>query len=515
MENNLPMLRDHYPPPNPPSVREFVEMGFRWWWRMAIVFLLTVLAAVGIAFYFRDYQSEMKLLVRRERSDPIISPDQTRIEPRLDLSEEELNAEIELLRSEDVLRSVVREFSLQDRTREPLWYRFSRDPVGSSEEVRTAKAVARLNALLSVSRPKLSNVITVGYRSGDPYLAADVLKSVSRFYLQKHLAARRPPGQFEFFEQQAEDYRQKLAAAEADLARFPRSGGVVVGQTELENIVGQISELQTAQQQTETATRETERRISTLIHQLESTPPRMTTAVRTADNPQLEMELKGTLLNLEIKRAELLQKFQPTYREVQQVDQQITAARAAIAAAEASPPRDETTDRDPTYEWLRSELAKARTELSSLEAKAASLRGAIAQREEEARRLNESNLRQIDLQREATALEGHYQLYVQKREEARISDALDRNRILNVMVVQEPAVPVLPRRSPTLIILAGLFAATLLSLATAVISERLDGSFRDPQDVQWSLDLPVLALLPSGETTALARRSSFDDEPKF
>jgi uncharacterized protein involved in exopolysaccharide biosynthesis len=271
------------------------------------------------------------------------------------------------------------------------------------------------------------------------------------------------------------------------------------------------------QQQTETSIRETEMRIGTLLKEMEATSPRMTTAVRTADNPQLEMELKGKLLELELKRTELLQKFQPSYREVQQLDQQIEAARAAIAAAEASPPRDETTDRDPTYDWIRSELAKARTELSSLEAKSASLRRAITQTEEEARGLNVSNLRQIDLAREAKALEASYQLYLQKREEARISDALDRNKILNVMVAQAPTIPVLPRRSPWVVVAGGMLAAVFFGMITAFVSERLDGSFRNSEEVQWYLDVPVLALLPAGETTALARRGrgSFSDEQKL
>jgi uncharacterized protein involved in exopolysaccharide biosynthesis len=517
METNSLMSVEHRPPASQPGSREFVEMGFRWRWRIVAVFLLTLGVAIFTAFSFHEYESEMKLLVRRERVDPIITPDQITAQPRSELSEEELNAEIELLRSDDVLRRVVLELKLQDRASEPLWYRLSREPVGSSEEVRTARAIEKLNNTLSVSRPRLSNVITVGYRSDNPKFSTEVLNAVSRAYLDKHLSVRRPPGQYEFFEKQAEEYRTKLAAAEERLARFPRSGGAVAGQAELENAVRRASELRAEQQQTETAMRETEMRIGTLTKELSATSPRMTTAVRTADNPQLEMELKGTLLTLELKRTELLQKFQPSYREVQQVEQQIEAARAAIAEAEAAPPRDETTDRDPTYEWLRSELAKARTELSALEAKAISLRRAVGQTEEEARTKNESNLRQGDLLREAKALEASYQLYLQKREEARISDALDRNRILNVTMAQLPTVPVLPMRSPWFVILGGLVAGGLLSLITAFVSERLDSSFRNPEEVQWYLEVPVLALLPAGETTSLATRGrgSLSNEQKL
>ena len=94
--------------------------------------------------------------------------------------------------------------------------------------------------------------------------------------------------------------------------------------------------------------------------------PRMTTVVRTADNPELLQQLKSTLLNLELKRTELLTKYEPTYRLVQEVDQQIADAKSAISAEESKPIRDETTDQDPDYQWVRAELTKAQADLSGL-----------------------------------------------------------------------------------------------------------------------------------------------------
>ena len=50
--------------------------------------------------------------------------------------------------------------------------------------------------------------------------------------------------------------------------------------------------------------------------------------VRNSDNPQLLEQLKSTLLNLELKRTDLLTKYEPTYRLVQEVDQQIADAKS-------------------------------------------------------------------------------------------------------------------------------------------------------------------------------------------
>ena len=123
--------------------------------------------------------------------------------------------------------------------------------------------------------------------------------------------------------------------------------------------------------QAQTAVLETEQRVRALQAQLQSIKPRMTTVVRNADNPQLLEQLKSTLLNLELKRTELLTKYDPTYRLVQEVDQQIADAKSAISAEESKPIRDETSDQNPDYQWVQAELTKAQADLSGLKARVA------------------------------------------------------------------------------------------------------------------------------------------------
>ena len=87
-------------------------------------------------------------------------------------------------------------------------------------------------------------------------------------------------------------------------------------------------------------------------------------------------------------------------------------------------------------------------------------------------------------------------LYLRKREEARIGDALDQRGILNVTLVQEPVVPALPNHSLGMIILFGFLLASTLSTSLAFASDYLDPGFRTPAEVSAFLDAPVLASLP-------------------
>ncbi len=111
---------------------------------------------------------------------------------------------------------------------------------------------------------------------------------------------------------------------------------------------------------------ETQQRVQEIDAQLAKLPERTTTQVRTADNPELLRALKASLLDLELKKTQLLTKFEPTHRLVQEVEQQILQAETAIAAEKLTPVRDETTDQDANYEWARAELQKAQVEMKGL-----------------------------------------------------------------------------------------------------------------------------------------------------
>ncbi len=177
--------------------------------------------------------------------------------------------------------------------------------------------------------------------------------------------------------------------------------------------------------------------------------PRLTTEIRTGENPQLMQQLKSTLLNLELKRTELLTKFDPSYRLVQEIDKQIAETQAAISEEENQPPQERTTDQDPTYQMLRSELAKAEEELSGLDARATASRTVAGEYHAAALNLEKEGLQQEDLERVEKTDEDNYLLYSKKREEARISDALDQRGILNVAIAEKPLTPALPVQSPT------------------------------------------------------------------
>jgi uncharacterized protein involved in exopolysaccharide biosynthesis len=190
-----------------------------------------------------------------------------------------------------------------------------------------------------------------------------------------------------------------------------------------------------------------------------------------------------------------LTKYQPTYALVQEVDKEIADARASIVTEESRPIRQETTDRNPTYSWINEELAKAKADYSGLQARAAATQAIVATYEKKAEELDQKGIVQQDLLRTMKTDEENYLMYQRKREEARMTNALDQTRILNVAIAEQPVAPTLPSNSPWSALVVGGLLAVVVSLGTAFILDYMDTSFRTPAEVLSELNVPVLGAI--------------------
>lgn len=474
------------------SSRDLIAIGFRHKRPILITFGAILFGAIFAALILpAEYQATTKFLVEHQRVDPVVSPDKDQGVIRLDIPEEELNSEVELLQDGDVMRQVVLASGLHER-RTWLSYLW----IKGKEQTRIAKAVAALRKDLQISLVKKSDLISVTYTSSDPQLAVRVLQALDEAYLQKNLAVHHPPGEFQFFDQETENYKKNLADAEAQLKTFSEQDGGVSPQLARDMTLTKLSEFTGTLQQTYADIAATQRRIDALEKQSGETPQRLTTQLRAVDDAQVLQGLKTTLMTLELKRTELLTKYQPTYPLVQEVDKQITETRASIANEESKPVRDETTDRNPTYAWLNEELAKARADESGLNARAAAIQATVARYKNQAHDLEAKGLLEQDLLRRIKTDEENYLLYQHKREEARMTDALDRKRILNVAIAEQPSLPSVPSNSPWTVVLMGALLATSVSIGMAFTLEYTDPSFRTPSEVFSELNIPVLAAVP-------------------
>jgi len=490
MAEELTIIRKPVPAISP-TMRDLLAVLFRQRRLALISFMATFLAILGYGVLAPSYQAHMNVLVRRGRVDPLVTPAPTPspMFQRDEITDEELNSQVELLRDDEILRTVVQATAQAGR---PWYERY----LGGSEEVRLARSVRRMARRLTVVPIRKTNIIQVDYSSSDPAQAAAVLHSLAHAYLERQQRVRRPSGEYEFFDQQVTQSRRGLLDAEFRLMDFSSDQGVVSAAQERDMALQKLSDAEANDRQTQVTIAETRQRIRGLESKLKSLPERTLTVIRNSDNPQLTGKMKSKLLELQLKRTELLTKFQPSYRLVQEIDQQIAETRASILGEEHSPLRDETTNQEPNHEWAKSELIKAQVELGTLEAHGQAVRIQVTGYREVAQRLGGNALRQGELLAELKVAEEKYLLYVNKREEARIENALDQGGILNVTIAEEPRVPALPARAGWMFGLIGVMLGSTLSTGLAFTADYLTPGFRTPDEVVAYLGVPVLASLP-------------------
>jgi uncharacterized protein involved in exopolysaccharide biosynthesis len=480
-----------------PTARDVVAVLFRQRLLLLVTFSALFLGIFLYGLIAPPYQSEMKVLVRRGRLDPLVTSipsSSPQFEHQEEVTEEELNSEAELLHDDQILRTVVRDAGA---AQEQSWFW---KLVGESEDARVVRAARRLDKRLEVEPVRKTALIDVTYTSSDPQRGAKILACLGAAYLERHLQVRRPSGELNFFEQQLQEARRGLEASELRLMEFTRDEGVVSAALERDIALQKLSETDASEKDIRVSLAETAQRIKALQAKLPSFPERTTTQIRNLDNPQLLGKIKSRLLELELKRTELLTKYGSSYRLVQEVNQEIEETKAAIAAEDKTPLREQTSEQDPNHEWVKSELMKAQIELQDLLARSSATSTVVASYRVNAQQLGERAIRQQELQNDLKAAEDKYLLYAGKREESRIGDALDQGGILNVTIAEQPVVPPLPQHSAVFFGFLGVVVAGTASTGAAFAADRLNPAFRTPDEVLAYLGAPVLASLPRGKT---------------
>ena len=100
------------------------------------------------------------------------------------------------------------------------------------------------------------------------------------------------------------------------------------------------------------------------------------------------------------------------------------------------------------------------------------------------------------LTREVKLAEEKLNVYVKKQEEARIADALDRQKFANVTLVESPVRPYLPSKpNIPMNLAAGFLVACFFSLGVGFTRDMNRSTFDSGDELESTLGLPVIATI--------------------
>jgi succinoglycan biosynthesis transport protein ExoP len=354
-------------------------------------------------------------------------------------------------------------------------------------------ALAQLRSRIAI-RIQGERTFSLGFEGRDPEQVLQVSGRLAALLIgtTRGERAERAEASSEFIEAQLRPVQARLEDQERQIEIYKRTWVNEIPEqvpTSLKLLEGTQDRLQASAQ---TIADEEARRAALLRERAElerqgisSRPPKSAAEVR------LE-ELQAGLRQLERRYTEEHPEVVRARSEIAELEQGIAQGTLPAAAPpEPSPLQLRYLQLGAELAAAEERLAAARGERSSLLAQSAGYQGRI-----EAAPRHEAAVAAMTREYEATR--HHYLALLEQLHEARRAEDLEKTSQAAVFRILEPArLPTAPSAPNRLrLLLMGLVAGLGLGLGTAFVSEQMDPTYRDVEEVEASVGLPVLAAIP-------------------
>jgi uncharacterized protein involved in exopolysaccharide biosynthesis len=453
----------------------------------ALLATVILLVAAATVVAKRQYRSEMKLLLKNNRSNAVITPDRSAASVVTEITEQQINSELEVLDSEDVLNAVA----------DPEWRTLSASQRTPAEIKQHETRLDNFRKRLKIESARKSNVINVIYTADSALEATENLQRFSSAYLAHRERLSRPSGTSNFFADEAHRYKEAWQQANRELVAFQQQNQLVsvqdTEQTLSKEIAAQEDDLRTNQ----TGLAEMSKRLDAGKKAVKKVPERQHTQQHTVSNQASVSQMRTLLLQLQNRRTELSTRYTPNDPLVTEVDREIADTKSALAAALEQNGIEDTTDVNPAWQGVKSSLVEGSIDLQALLAQGDSLRQSLADLRSRLARLQSLDVRFNALQEQADQARSNFELFSEKRDEAQIEDAMDQRELINIAVAQSPTLefrPVSPK--PLLNGALGLLTALFLAAGAVYFAEYLRSTVATPRELEMTSRYPVLVTFP-------------------
>jgi polysaccharide chain length determinant protein (PEP-CTERM system associated) len=479
-----------------------VRLAWRHRWLLLVPTVVVGSIAVVTAARLPDvYRSETLILIEPQRipTEYVRSTVSAKIEDRLQSISQQIM-------SRTRLEIIINDFNLYpgDRRLHPM------------EDV-----ILRMRRDIEVQTVSGADAFRVAYQAGDPMTAMKVTNRLAALFIDENLKDREvlASGTSNFLESQLEDARQRLVVQEKALEKYRlEHSGELPSQ-----LPSNMQAIQSAQMQVqslvESINRDRDRKL--IVERMLADESAQAVA------GQLKPLSPGTSVPADAPTAVRLesakQELAAALTHLRDAHPEVVALRATVADLEAKLKfeRDHPSQ-TPAAPITASEVLQ-RNRLQDLRAELQNLDGQVAFKQQEEKRLRgviadyqtrvqavparESEL--TSLTRDYETLQNIYRGLLQKREDSKIAENLERRQVGEQFKVLDPARrperPFKPNRWQ--IDFAGAFAGLLLGVGLGAFVEYRDKTMGTETDVKAALSLPVLALIPVMQTDKDARRA--------
>jgi capsular exopolysaccharide synthesis family protein len=537
-----------------PAYREFNQQeGFqlvdywrairkRLWLVIGIAVLITTLAAIYMARKPNIYRANATIQVDLEQANPDLVTSDRRVPVTSDPAY--FNTQLQLLTSESLLRRVIKEHNLDtnkdfqaaktdesgsalrsmlkavglasdDKKKEEKGIGEVSPTANSTlasnediaEAVRLAPYVTFIQKNLGVepireSRATIKDtrLIEVSFLHSNPELAAFVVNGIvdtfSRANQEKRSGTSRKTN--DFLDERIANLQSEIKSNEMKLVDLKRSAGIINTDGEQTIVIDRLSGLNKQLLEAENQRKNAEAQYISVsnspdrIKALSEEQSARYITERENDIRTLVNETQKKIADLKATKAKLLQEYQESAYEVQEVNTQIASLEDSIAKAVQKNKEDLEEYRTRTTKVLLDNLRTRYVQAKQQEDK---IRAAFDEQYNQAQGQSQSAVNIKLLEQDIETKKGFLEnLSKQQRENDVIAVGTDNN-ISVAEIAIPPDVPVSPRRVTT--VMAALFLSTLFGMGLALFLEYLDDTIRTTEEIENYLQLPALAAIPT------------------
>lgn len=447
--------------------REIATVIFKHKYKMIVLFAIVASAVLVYALSRpTTYDAKARILVKFGRE--FVAKSEIGNERQAAFNTQSvMSTEIEIVRSSEVASKVIEAIGP-----EKLYPELQKGPSGHD---RLLAAIAKFNKNLRVMVIPTTSMIEITFSHPSPTVGVETLNLVLEYFKEKHLQVYSGTSTV-FLEKQFKDFSSQLKESEMKMERFKQQHGVFSLDEQRSALIQQRNVLETSLLS-----------INNQIKELEFKTARLKSAQPSGDI--IAPEVTNRLAALYGKEQELLQTYKEDSRAVQSVRAEIQSLMGV--------------SREFADVSRRAEIKKMDGELATLKTRADVTRHQINQLtgQLQAQDLRVTTLQ--ELKRNIATQESSYQTYLKKLEEGRISDDMDRQKLVALKVVEEAnAKMTLVEKSTAMLFVMGLFGGILSGIALAFLLEFLSPVMTTPLDAERRLGLPVMVSIPKRQLNA-------------
>ena len=497
--------------------------------RKRLILGLFLIVALGISFAVlsipTSYEVSGKLVVTRSRGDVLVTPADQRnfnftvTAPTL----QDMAVHAEMLKNRSLAEAVVQKLGLdrkkeQEQAKEAkaadsvlqaglnqisVWIPWASG--GSSSSQKVAPEQGRLNSTvdavllgLTIQVVPNSNLIYVRYRSSDPVKGAEIVNTLLDLYRDRYLDLRRHPGVVEFFGDQRDQLEQILRTSESALKDFERRTGLMSAAVQVDAYSRRLAEAENNLIDAQYDMKEATQRLEILKVELAKQPERLPSSSSVKHNPMIQT-LQERLLTLEMDKQRLLTLYTENDRRVLDKQIEIDAQQKRLAEGKLQQwvPDTEVSTLNDARRDMQDKILGATLMVQKNAIRVEGARAITGEMRARVRELSVADVEKQALVREIQASSDAYLLYRKKAEEARVTSALDDNKITNVSIgelASRQGAPVGPPKNLSL--LFAVMVGLVSGVGGAFLREFFDGSIKNEHEIRATVDLPVLGSIP-------------------